>query len=137
MGSHDLTLLTEARAAGLEVRLEAGRLVVRGPRSGADLAHRVLARKREVLIALAGEDAEVAWRLTALRPCVPSRGPIPFLAARPVPPVAGRCLSCGDPLVEGRLVRCRPCDAATWIVLHQVREGISEDKPDDLNTERC
>ena len=135
MGHHDLTLLTEARAAGLEVRLEAGRLVVRGPRSRADLAQRVLARKREVLIALAGEDTEVAWRVAALRPRVPRRGPIPFLAARPGPPGAGRCLSCGDALAEDRLIRCRPCDEATWLVLHQVREGICVDKPDDLNTE--
>ena len=67
MGGAPVTALAEARAAGLEVRAEPGRLVVRGPRSRAALAHRLLARKDEVLALLAAEDAAVAWRAAVMR----------------------------------------------------------------------
>ena len=125
MGGDAVTALAEARAAGLSVRADGGRLVVRGPRSREELARRVLARAAEVLAALAAEDAEVAWRAAAMRPQAPRRGPIPFLVAREARPESGGCLSCGDPLAAGRSVRCRPCGQAAWLVLHQVREGIA------------
>ena len=82
MGSDALTVLTEARAVGLEVRAEPGRLVVRGPRSLETVAQRLLERKREVSALLAAEDADVAWRIDAMRPQVPQRGAIPVLVAR-------------------------------------------------------
>ena len=41
MGGDVLTALAEGRSAALEVRAEPGRLVVRGPRSGAELARRL------------------------------------------------------------------------------------------------
>lgn len=50
-----MTLLHEARAAGLEVAVDHGRLVVRGPKRAEDLARRLLAHKREILSALAVE----------------------------------------------------------------------------------
>ena len=50
-----LTLLAEARAAGLAVRAEAGRLVIDGPRSAAALAERLIAAKPAVLAALGAE----------------------------------------------------------------------------------
>lgn len=124
MGDTAVSLLAEARAAGLEVRLEAERLVVRGPRSRKALAERLLARKGEVLTALAGEDEAVAWRAAAMRPQVPGTGPIPFLIAREEAPAPGRCLSCGDPLGRDRGHRCGPCIRAAWLVLHEVREGV-------------
>ena len=126
MGGVGVTLLAEARAVGLEVRADAGSLVVRGPRSREAVAHRVLAGKAEVLDALAAEDGAVAWRAVAMRRQVPPRGPIPFLAARAVDPVPGGCLSCGEPLVGGRTTRCGPCAQAAWLVLHQEREGVAE-----------
>jgi hypothetical protein len=55
-----VTVLMEARAVGLEVRAEPGRLVVRGPRSLEKVAHRLLERKADVVAVLAAEDAEVA-----------------------------------------------------------------------------
>ena len=125
MGGVAVRLLAEARAAGLEVRAEPGRLVVRGPRSGAGLAERLLARKDEVLALLAAEDGEVAWRVAAMRPQVARRGPIPFLVAREAAPGPGCCPSCGDPLGEGRSLRCGPCARAAWLVLHEVREGTT------------
>ena len=118
-------LLAEARAVGLEVRADGGRLVVRGPRSRAELAERVLARKRDVLERLATEAADVAWRAEAMRSQVPHRGPIPFLVALNIVPVPGRCLSCGEPLAEDQVARCAPCAQAAWLILHQVREGVT------------
>lgn len=50
-----LTLLAEARAAGLTVLADHGRLIVRGPREAEPLAHQLLAHKAEVLNALATE----------------------------------------------------------------------------------
>ena len=119
-----VSALAEARAAGLEVRAEPGRLVVRGPRRAEPLAHRLLERTAEVLELLAAEDAEVAWRAAAMRPQVPVRGPIPLLVAREFAPVPGGCASCGDPLSGGRPFRCGPCARAAWLVLHEVREGV-------------
>ena len=124
MGEEPVTALAAARAAGLEVRAEPGRLVVRGPRSRADLAERLLEQAAEVLALLAAEDAEVAWRVAAMRPQVPKRGPIPVLTVRDVPPEWGRCVSCGGRLGEGRTARCEPCARAAWLVLHQAREGV-------------
>jgi hypothetical protein len=48
-----MTLLEEARAAGLTVRVDGARLVVRGPRAAEAMARRLLERKVEVLAALA------------------------------------------------------------------------------------
>lgn len=126
MGDAAVSLLAEARAAGLEVRLEAERLVVRGPRSWEALAERLLARKGEVLAALEVEDEALAWRVAAMRPQVPGTGPIPFLIARDEAPMPGRCLSCADPLGPGRAYRCGSCARAACLVLHEVREGVSK-----------
>jgi hypothetical protein len=49
-----LTLLEEARGAGLRVAAEGNRLVIRGPKTAEPLARRLLAHKAEVLAALAG-----------------------------------------------------------------------------------
>jgi hypothetical protein len=44
-----VTLLAQARAAGLTLRAANGRLVIRGPRNAADLAHRLLEAKPAIL----------------------------------------------------------------------------------------
>jgi len=60
-----LRLLARARATGLRVAEDGGRLVVRGPRSGAPVAEELLAAKGAVLEALAvvarGEAGEPWW----------------------------------------------------------------------------
>ncbi len=58
-----VTLLAEARTAGLRVRAEGARLVIDGPWSGAPVAERLVAAKPAVLAALALAAAEVfaAW----------------------------------------------------------------------------
>jgi len=117
-------LLAAAREAGLEVRVEADELVIRGPRTQDALARQVLAEKPVVLALLSAEDADVAWRVAAMRPQVPRRGAIPMLIARQVTSSLGRCISCGERLHEGVMVRCSPCARAAWVVLHEIREDV-------------
>jgi hypothetical protein len=121
-----VTALAAARAAGLEVRAEPGRLVVRGPRRAEPLVQQLLARTGDVLALLAAEDAAVAWRAEVMRRQVPRRGPIPVLVAREVAPAPGCCPSCGEPLEEGRSLRCGACSRAAWLVLHEVRESVGQ-----------
>ncbi len=60
-----VSLLQEAEAAGLSVRVEGDRLVVRGPKSAGAIAERLLDHKAEIIEALAAEwDAEM---LTLIR----------------------------------------------------------------------
>ena len=47
-----LELLSQARAAGLTIRVEGAKLVVRGPRSAATLAQELLEHKAEILALL-------------------------------------------------------------------------------------
>ena len=62
-----MTLLEEARAAGLTVLADGTRLVVRGPRAAEAMARRLLERKVEVLAALA---APIAARSAGQPPAV-------------------------------------------------------------------
>ena len=71
-----------------------------------------------------GESAAI-WRAAAMR----GRHPrpwraVPTLTARDVPPVAGGCISCGEPrepVDAGLSLRCGPCARAVRLVL--VGEG--------------
>src|SRR5690348_9672495 len=90
--------VAEARAAGLDVQAEGGRLIIRGARRHPDLAQGLLVRKAEVLALLAAEDAEVAWRAATMRPQIPPHGPVPFLTAGDVPIEPRCCQSCGNVL---------------------------------------
>jgi len=116
--------LAEARALGLEVRAEADRLIVRGPRLYEPVAHRLLADKPAVLCLLHAEETEVVWRAAAMRPQCPRSGPIPLLQARPITAVDGACLSCGIPIETTRVPRCRFCVQAAQLVLREIRESI-------------
>ena len=53
-----LTLLVEARAAGLTVNAIDGRLVIRGPRQSEAIALRLIEAKVAVMVALAGDAGE-------------------------------------------------------------------------------
>jgi hypothetical protein len=117
-----LTLLRDARTAGLAVTTDGDRLIIRGPRALESLARSVLAAKPAVLAALATETDEVAWRIAAMRPQVPASGPVPLLLARSgihFPLVS--CCSCGDPLPAPHRYRCDPCTAAVIAVLEAAR----------------
>ena len=120
-----MTLLVEARVAGLDVRVEGDRLIVRGPKTAAPLAQQLLDRKPEVLELLSGEDYEVAWRVEFMRTQVRPTGPVPFLVARrTLSDTRGLCLSCDAPLPEGATVRCAPCVRAAERVLNELREDV-------------
>jgi hypothetical protein len=116
--------LAYARAVGLEVRAEADRLVVRGPRLHEEIARQLLDQKPIVLALLTEEEVELGWRVAAMRPQVPVRGPIPVLVAREIAVLPGHCLSCGEPLALGRTVRCALCVRAAQMVLGWIREGV-------------
>jgi hypothetical protein len=159
-------VLAEARAAGLEVRVESDLLVVRGPRLHESIARQLLSRttkvldqgashetggslrltwpshpfvrtptgplllsnrlerKPEVLELLANEEAELTWRVAAMRPQVSRRGPIPVLVARELSVIPGNCFSCGEPLAPKRTGRCALCVRAAQVVLRWIREGV-------------
>ncbi len=144
-----LTLLEEARAAGLTVRADGEQLVVRGPRSAEVLARALLAQKTAVLAALApspdfsrsrvpafprctdeestpitaASDPALARRVAAMRARHPRpwRCP-PFLTAHDVPRGAGGCHSCGEPLqplTDGLSARCAMCAHAARLLLDE------------------
>jgi hypothetical protein len=117
-----LTLLREARLAGLQVTARGDRLVVQGPHRLKAVARRLLAAKATVLEALAVEQEAVTWRIDAMRPQVTVTGAIPLLIARPgAIGLRGGCCSCGDPLAPDDRYRCRPCVEAAAVVLEGVR----------------
>ncbi len=111
-------LLAEARAAGLTVEADGGRLVVRGSKAQGALVQRLLADKAGVLAILAEEwEAEVAWRVAVMAPQIPATGTIPFMVARTCQAGPADCLSCGDPREAGQRYRCRACaEAARRVV---------------------
>ncbi len=113
-----MTLLAEARDAGLQVTARGDQLVVQGPHRLEAVASRLLAAKAIVMEALAAEQQEVTWRIDAMRPQVTRSGAIPLLLARPIGAWGlGTCCSCGEPLAPDERYRCRPCVAAAVAVL--------------------
>lgn len=121
-----LEVLLRARAAGLSVVADGGRLVVKGPKSASDLAREVLSHKLEVLplVQAEEEEAEVRWRVDAMRPQVPRTGPIPLLVAQDGSGSERGCLSCGGTLDGDNQYRCRWCARAARLVLDELREGV-------------
>jgi len=117
-----LTLLRQAREAGLRVGTDGDRLLIEGPRRLEAVARALLVEKPQVLRALSQEQDEIAWRVVAMRPQVPATGAIPLLLARPgIRFPLGTCCSCGDPLGPDDRYRCRPCADAAVAVLKEHR----------------
>ena len=122
-------LLDELRRRGVRLEAVGGTLRLRAPVGvlGDAELEALRAAKPALLSALATEAeerAEVGWRVAAMEPQVPKRGPIPFLVARDVPAAPGCCLACGDRLGDRRSLRCSPCAQAASLALHQAREGV-------------
>jgi hypothetical protein len=112
-----LSLLRDARRSGLAVSARGDQLVIRGPRSLAELAQSLLAEKSAVLDALS-EEREIAWRVEAMRPQLTGTGAIPLLLARPGRRFErGTCCSCGDRLAAEDRYRCSSCAQAVVVVL--------------------
>jgi hypothetical protein len=122
-----MTLVHQARAAGMTLRAEGDTLVVRGPESAQPIVDALREHKADVLALLASEEGEVAWRVEALRGHVPAHGPIvvpPVWLGLQWAGVASRtCSLCGDPLPADRQFRCELCVRAVAAVLNEVREG--------------
>jgi hypothetical protein len=71
------------------------------------------------------DDGEIAWRVAAMRPQLPPRGPLLFLTARPgLPASATHCWSCGEPLLPGQQYRGTACARAVRQLLDEIREGV-------------
>src|SRR5687768_9938149 len=118
-----LTLLWDARAAGLTVRGDGDRLIIRGPRRAASMAKQLLARKPDVLAALATEAADP----TPARLCPDCQGRGTETA---IPRHWRRCRPC----VLASLPRCRLCHerpvgpGGTWCVECQLGDRHAEAK---------
>jgi len=117
MTASDLMRTLEAR--GIRLEASGGRLRYH-PASALppDLRESLIEHKVEVLALLKTEDPEVAWRVAAMSPQIPDRGPLPFLVARKsVEAQPGCCFSCGDSLKQGDAYRCAACSRAANIAL--------------------
>ncbi len=128
-------LLEELSARGITLVADPPALHMKGPTAALtpDLIQNVREHKPEIIAELTAQQVqtdsalspEVAWRVAAMRSQVPPAGPIPFLLARrDAQDAPGLCLSCGDPLGDGRRWRCRSCEEAAELALNQVREGV-------------
>jgi len=121
-------VISEAHTLGIRLVVDQGRLFYRTREAvPLDFHRRLQVHKPEVVALLSETNHTVAWRVAAIRPQVPVRGPIPFLIARQASKSLGEppwCLSCGDALGEGRTVRCVPCVLAIEHVLNEAREGM-------------
>ncbi len=118
-------ILTELERRGVELALDGNRLRFR-PREAVtpDLRAAMAEHKDDLVRLVAAEDHEINWRVDAMRQQATPRGLIPFLVARRnLPDALGRCLSCGEDLVEGRRFRCGACVRAVERVLNEAREG--------------
>ncbi len=138
-----LTLLRQARAAGLAVRADGERLTVRGPRSWAGLAEALLAQKAEIVALLTEEEApvppppaptsrysaddpEVAWRVQAMCERLKTAGVgLLFLTVREVLRRHPGCMSCGLALGLEERVRCGYCARAARIVTDKYAAGAA------------
>jgi hypothetical protein len=142
-----LTLLAQARAAGLTVTASEGTLIIRGPRRAEALAQALIRAKPAVLAALSTGDASATSTRgreanRAPRPCPPARV-LPFVrrddrddAAHPYcPSVAGLgpCADCGGrrfwqsaALTGWHCERCRtPVSIPAWRVTAPETGGVA------------
>jgi hypothetical protein len=133
-------LLAQVLSHGVTLRAEDDVLHYRPKRAlPPELVDQLRARKAEVLALLRTEEVAIAWRLQAMLPQIPARGPIPFLYARPELRDQWRelghtrCHSCGEALPPEHVVqivpRCSPCQRATEAACNASREGVRGPAP--------
>ena len=93
-----VSLLDEARAAGIDLRIDGERLVVRGPRSAEAMARRLLARKSEVMALMAHDDAPPGSAPVRYLPPAGCLGPTACARLGPCARhAAARCAVAGEP----------------------------------------
>lgn len=108
-------LLLELRSRGVLIEPAGDRLKVDAPKGAItqELREALAACKSEVLAILAVDDREIAWRVDAMLPQIPDKGPIPFLVARDcLNPGPNCCPSCGEPLNDYPGYICGLCSRA-------------------------
>jgi hypothetical protein len=116
-------LLAELERRGVRILVDGDRIRYRPKGVVSDALRAVIAEHRHALVArLTVDGAEVRWRADAMRAQLPTTGPIPVLAARPITAwVPGGCSSCGEPLGPEERYRCAPCVRAALRVLRELR----------------
>ncbi len=123
-------LLDTLRDRGVTLRVVGDRLAYRPKTAVPPALREEMATWKQALIDLltVAEEAEIEWRVGAMRREAPEPGPMLFLTARDVPRGMGGCLSCGDPLPPARgemfVVRCLPCACAAQIVTDEHAPGL-------------
>jgi hypothetical protein len=118
-----LSLLEEARGAGLRVAAEGDRLVIRGPKTAEPVARRLLAHKAEMLAVLTGPRPSAPGPALATSGDL-TAGPVPAAPGRPDPAEVARTLRLPLPHLDRVLrVRVSWLDVAVWFV------------PDEVDTE--
>ena len=121
------TLLDSARAAGVTMRLDGERLIVRGPKSAETLAKSILAQKAAVVACLlvAPKTTDESSNATATPRCVPNESQ----RAMP-PPTAERCFCCGQRRwwrsVFGSHLICATCHPPSFRSVVAARIPIEE-----------
>ncbi len=117
------TLLADLRTRGVRLDVDGDQLRARfkGRTLDPDLAAVIKANKPALLAHLQEEAAAIAWRIEAMRPQIPERGPIPFLVAvSGIPPGPNICPSCGEAFTPiGYTPRCHRCTVAAQRALGQ------------------
>jgi Zinc-finger of RNA-polymerase I-specific TFIIB, Rrn7 len=132
-----MSLLHEARAAGLEVHADADRLVIRGPSSAEAIALKLLAHKADLLQLLAAppkdateaENAPAAADTTHANPCAQcgSQERWRWLDGRQI---CRSCLMHGNEPIVAVKVWSEVLEAAIWVIADDLpREKWPADAP--------
>ncbi len=116
-------ILADLRSRDVRLHVDGDQLRARfkGRTLDPDLAAVIKANKPALIAHLQEEETAISWRLQAMRPQIPERGPIPFLVATSgVPPSPSACPSCGEAFTPtGSSPRCRRCTVAVQRALGQ------------------
>ncbi|MDP9471011.1 MAG: hypothetical protein M3Q71_10145 [Chloroflexota bacterium] len=117
------SVLADLRARDVRLHVEGDQIRARfkGRTLDPDLAAVIKANKPALIAHLREEEAAVAWRIEAMRPQIPERGPVPFLVAvSGIPPSPDVCVSCGEVFTPtGSNPRCPRCTVAAQRALGQ------------------
>ena|SRR5215208_3648956 len=108
-------LLIELRERGAIIEANGDRLRIDVPEGivTPELREALIEHKAQVLALITINENEIAWRVTAMLPQIPTTGPVPFLVARKnVETGPNCCHSCGDSLNDGLGYICGPCSRA-------------------------
>jgi hypothetical protein len=105
-----LTLLAQAQEAGLEVKVDGDRLVIRRPKRAEPLAKELLAHKQAVLEALSVHPTTAPLSHQERGASLPDYAATACVCPVPIGPTGNtRCPACQLPLICPGCGRCRGC----------------------------